>query len=164
VGKHVVVRDGLDPLTKPILDYLERVYGMPATDVKSVALDSEVGQVQLITVTVMVRQGEPVLADSGLAKDVLDRPILLAHDGKPGCPVTEWDGPFGSRCSQGWDVCARHGGFDVTEVRSATGEEWIGPSSENPVARPDRGEDITQITRPPGRAMPEDVPTWRRNA
>lgn len=38
---------------------------------------------------------------------------LLACDGKPGCPVTVWDGPYSFRCSLGAErgKCAYHGSF-----------------------------------------------------
>jgi hypothetical protein len=38
---------------------------------------------------------------------------LCADDGKPGCPVTVWDGPYRMRCSLGASVgrCAYHGPF-----------------------------------------------------
>jgi len=37
----------------------------------------------------------------------------LADDGKPGCPVVVWDGPYRMRCSLGATVgrCAYHGQF-----------------------------------------------------
>jgi hypothetical protein len=42
-----------------------------------------------------------------------DVPRPLARDGKPGCPVTVWDGPYSTRCSLGATVgrCAYHGEF-----------------------------------------------------
>lgn len=42
-----------------------------------------------------------------------DAPRLVARDGKPGCPVTVWDGPYRMRCSLGASVgrCAYHGAF-----------------------------------------------------
>lgn len=54
-----VVTDGKDPLTTRILNYLDRTYGIPAKDITAVALESEVGQPQLLTVTLMVRKGVP---------------------------------------------------------------------------------------------------------
>lgn len=53
--EHVIVTTGDDQLTKPMLDYLNRTYGIPARDIKALNLDSEVGQVQILTVTLMVR-------------------------------------------------------------------------------------------------------------
>jgi hypothetical protein len=85
MGKYVEVRDGLDPLTKPILDYLERIYGMPSVDVKAVALDSEVGRVQLITVTLMVRNRESVLADGGAIRTPYPPGAVVGEN--------EWIGP-----------------------------------------------------------------------
>lgn len=49
-----VVRDGRDPLTGPCLEYLESL-GVPAADVKRIELDSTIGDVQLLTVTLIVR-------------------------------------------------------------------------------------------------------------
>lgn len=45
-----------------------------------------------------------------------DVPNPLAEDGKPGCPVTVWDGPYRMRCSLGASVsrCAYHGPFETT--------------------------------------------------
>lgn len=42
-----------------------------------------------------------------------DAPRPLAEDGKPGCPVTVWDGPYSWRCSLGAATgrCAYHGRF-----------------------------------------------------
>ncbi len=57
--EYVVVSDGQDLLTERILDYLDRTYGMPAKDIRAVALQSEAGQLQLLTVTLMVRKGVP---------------------------------------------------------------------------------------------------------
>ena len=49
-----IVSNGLDPLTKPSIDYLALKYGIPAKDVQRVQLDSEVGQAQILTVTLLV--------------------------------------------------------------------------------------------------------------
>jgi hypothetical protein len=54
-----VVTTGKDPLTRPILDYLDRTYGIPATDIRSLDLHSQAGGVQTVTVTLMVRKGSP---------------------------------------------------------------------------------------------------------
>lgn len=37
----------------------------------------------------------------------------VAKDGRPGCPVTVWDGPYSTRCGAGASVgkCAHHGKF-----------------------------------------------------
>lgn len=53
-----IIRDGLDPLTRPALDYVTAL-GVPATDIKSIRLDSAVGTVQTITVTLLVRSDMP---------------------------------------------------------------------------------------------------------
>lgn len=39
--------------------------------------------------------------------------LSLAEDGKPGCPVIVWDGPYSTRCSLGatGGRCAYHGTF-----------------------------------------------------
>lgn len=44
-----------------------------------------------------------------------------ARDGKPGCPVTVWDGPYSTRCGAGASVgkCAHHGPFATTARREA---------------------------------------------
>jgi hypothetical protein len=55
--RHLVVTNGDDPLTAPIVDYLVRTYALAKTDIKRVQLDSQVGDVQTITVTLMVREG-----------------------------------------------------------------------------------------------------------
>ena len=41
---------------------------------------------------------------------------MTARDGKPGCPVTVWDGPYSTRCGAGAAVgkCAHHGPFATT--------------------------------------------------
>lgn len=46
----------------------------------------------------------------------------LARDGKPGCPVTVWDGPYSVRCSLGATVgrCAYHGPFADLSIRPAS--------------------------------------------
>jgi hypothetical protein len=55
-----MVTDGRkDPLTAPVLAYLERRYGMPARDIVRVQVDSHAGRPQLVTVTLLV----PVLAE-----------------------------------------------------------------------------------------------------
>lgn len=52
----------------------------------------------------------------------------LAVDGKPGCPVVVWDGPYHYRCSLGAAVgrCAYHGPFAtppaVTQAEVPTGD------------------------------------------
>lgn len=40
----------------------------------------------------------------------------IARDGRPGCPVTVWDGPYSTRCGAGASVgkCAHHGPFATT--------------------------------------------------
>lgn len=38
---------------------------------------------------------------------------VVAEDGKVGCPVTRWDGPYSFRCSLGICKCAVHGQFKV---------------------------------------------------
>ena len=40
---------------------------------------------------------------------------MTARDGKPGCPVTVWDGPYSTRCGAGASTgrCAHHGPFAV---------------------------------------------------
>ena len=58
-NKHLIVENGLDPLTRPILEYLERTYGIPAQDIRSLALDSSVSEIQLVTVTLMVHAPTP---------------------------------------------------------------------------------------------------------
>lgn len=55
MSRHVVITNGDDPLTKPIMDYLDSLYGIDPADVRAVELRSEVGAPQLITVTLMVR-------------------------------------------------------------------------------------------------------------
>jgi hypothetical protein len=51
--RHIVIKNGDDALTAPIVAYLRSQYGMDPADIKSVALVSEVGQPQLLTVTMM---------------------------------------------------------------------------------------------------------------
>jgi hypothetical protein len=51
--KRVIISDGQDPLTKPALDYLVRL-GVPTDHVKRIQLDSPHGDVQTITVTLLV--------------------------------------------------------------------------------------------------------------
>jgi hypothetical protein len=52
----VVVTDGRDPLTAPIVDYLERRYGPGITaDIVGLVLNSHVSEVQTLTVTLRVR-------------------------------------------------------------------------------------------------------------
>ena len=51
---NVLVRDGKDPLTSPILQYLIGL-GIDQTDIVRVLLDSQFGMVQTVTVTLMVR-------------------------------------------------------------------------------------------------------------
>lgn len=43
--------------------------------------------------------------------------ILRPSDGRPGCPVKCWDGPYPYRCGLGADVgrCAVHGPFAPPE-------------------------------------------------
>lgn len=53
-----IIKDGQDPLTRPIIDYLATTYGMPEQHIKSVQLISEVGAPQIITLTLLV-QVEP---------------------------------------------------------------------------------------------------------
>lgn len=53
-----VVRDGQDALTKPALDYLTGL-GIPATSIRRIELDSPVGDVQTVRVTLMVNTVEP---------------------------------------------------------------------------------------------------------
>lgn len=40
---------------------------------------------------------------------------VALKDGKPGCPVIMFDGPYDYRCSLGVDDCAYHGAFEVVE-------------------------------------------------
>jgi hypothetical protein len=49
----VVISDGQDPLTKPALDYLARL-GVPTGHIRRIQLDSPHGDVQTITVTLLV--------------------------------------------------------------------------------------------------------------
>lgn len=51
--KPVIVTTGDDPLTAPVMAYLERI-GVPRGLVRRVELVSPVGDVQLVTVTMMV--------------------------------------------------------------------------------------------------------------
>lgn len=51
-----VVSDGQDPLTAPLVDYLDRQYGIPLSHIRRVQLDSEVGNVQTVTVTLLVQK------------------------------------------------------------------------------------------------------------
>ena len=52
------------------------------------------------------------------ASGAADVRLVADHDGKPGCPVTVWDGPYSMRCSLGTAVgrCAYHGAFDTHET------------------------------------------------
>lgn len=50
----VIVMDGKDPLTKPVLDYLKRAYGIPAGHVQAIQLHSGVGQVMTVEVTLVI--------------------------------------------------------------------------------------------------------------
>jgi hypothetical protein len=52
--KHLVVSNGQDPLTKPIIDYLIETYGIPPKDIRCVTLISRVGDVQVIDVELAV--------------------------------------------------------------------------------------------------------------
>jgi hypothetical protein len=54
MAKRLVVTDGQDPLTKPILDYLDAWYGIPHGDIRAITLESATGDVQLVTVTLLV--------------------------------------------------------------------------------------------------------------
>ena len=56
MGRPLVVTDGNDPMTRAILDYLDRMYGIPAQHVKSLNLSSQHGDVQMLTVTLMVQE------------------------------------------------------------------------------------------------------------
>jgi hypothetical protein len=53
MSRELVVLDGQDPITRPVLRYLQCL-GVPARDIRRIEVDSEVGQPQLITVTIMV--------------------------------------------------------------------------------------------------------------
>jgi hypothetical protein len=55
MARHVVTKNGDDPLTAPIVEYLAREYGMDPADMRRVELISEVGDLQLLVVTLMVR-------------------------------------------------------------------------------------------------------------
>ena len=60
VSPHRIIRDGQDPLTEPILDYLEYRYGDQITpDIRRVQLDSEIGSPQIITLELYVRVEKP---------------------------------------------------------------------------------------------------------
>lgn len=61
--KRLIVANGEDELTAPIVDYLERQYGIPKDHIRKVQLDSEVGRPQFITVTLFVDQEENPNAD-----------------------------------------------------------------------------------------------------
>jgi hypothetical protein len=52
----IVVTNGQDPLTKPSLEYLISHYGIPASDIKAITLHSPVGDVQTLTVTLLVNR------------------------------------------------------------------------------------------------------------
>ena len=51
---------------------------------------------------------------------------MTARDGKPGCPVTVWDGPYSTRCGAGASTgrCAHHGPF-ATAVPEADDYEPV---------------------------------------
>lgn len=51
-----IVTDGLDPLTRPALDYLVSEYGIDPHHIKRIQLDSPAADVQMITVTLLVQQ------------------------------------------------------------------------------------------------------------
>lgn len=53
-----IVRNGTELDIRPALDYLERMYGIPAGHMKAVAVDGEVGAPMLITVTVYAMREE----------------------------------------------------------------------------------------------------------
>lgn len=55
MAKLVVISDGRDFLTRNALEYLDSTYGIPADDIRAIDVYSEVGQIQTITVTLMVR-------------------------------------------------------------------------------------------------------------
>ena len=55
----ILVKDGTDRLTKPILDYLLETYGMRPEEVRAVHLDSVVGQALALSVDLTVRAPEP---------------------------------------------------------------------------------------------------------
>lgn len=46
---------------------------------------------------------------------------LLARDGRRGCPVTVWDGPYSTRCGAGASTgtCGHHGPFASAVAASA---------------------------------------------
>lgn len=51
-----IVTDGLDPLTRPALDYLVSEYGIDPAHINKIVLTSLYGDVQMITVTLLVQQ------------------------------------------------------------------------------------------------------------
>lgn len=58
MNRHLVVTNGEDPLTQPIVAYLRRKYNMDPKDIRRVQLDSEAGQPQTITVTLLIERPE----------------------------------------------------------------------------------------------------------
>jgi len=69
--KHRVVMDGQDPLTRPVLEYLDGTYGIPSEDIRAVTLESRTGDVQVVTVELMVRV--PDASEDGLNHPGSDR-------------------------------------------------------------------------------------------
>lgn len=53
-----IVRDGKELGIREIVDYLERHYGIPSADMRSVSVVGEVGEPVLVTVSVYM-QNEP---------------------------------------------------------------------------------------------------------
>lgn len=85
--RHIVIKNGDDALTAPIVAYLEQNYGIEPADIKSVALVSEVGDVQLLTVTLMVKRVGVTARDvdplgRGVGGDATQRGVeVCAYDG-----------------------------------------------------------------------------------
>lgn len=42
--------------------------------------------------------------------------IVADQDGKLGCPVIRWDGPYPYRCSLGLNKCSIHGSFKTKTI------------------------------------------------
>ena len=80
-----IITDGTDPLTGPLIDYLADKYGMPATEIRRLQLDSPVGGAQTLTVTLLV---DPAIPARTAAVPLLNVPMRDEQPRGPG-PWTE---------------------------------------------------------------------------
>jgi hypothetical protein len=73
-----IVRDGQDPLIKPVLDYLARTYRMPAGHIRDLKMDNSTGGPIWLTVTVAVQQED---LPEPAADEVIVSPTPIDHTG-----------------------------------------------------------------------------------